>query len=447
MAGPPENAVGLLFPGDTWAPDAVALLGAAASPDGVAYADEDRVTGEGEHVAPSLKPDHSPDLLVSTAFVGRPLAFGARLAGRLDDLVATDLASLEHECALSVCQAAERVTHVPEVLCHRSVPPVPPSGDGYLLGFIRPGGEQATLRAGRGPGTFRVERTPPPGTAVSVIVPFRDQPRFLRTCVDSVRATVGDLSLELVLVDNGTTDPEALTLVERLAGQSGVHVLRDDRPFNWAQLNNAGAHAAGGDVLVFLNNDIEARRAGWLEALCGHALRPDVAAVGARLLYPDRRLQHCGVVIGLGGAAGHPLVGLPADEAGYLHMATATRECSAVTGACMATRRELFAELGGFDETLGVDLNDVDFCLRAATKGFRTIYEPEAELIHYESPSRGTAGGVGDIVRFIERWRGYIDARDPYLNVHLTRADASCRLADDHEDEGWNQWFSTVAAG
>jgi GT2 family glycosyltransferase len=149
----------------------------------------------------------------------------------------------------------------------------------------------------------------------------------------------------------------------------------------------------------------------------------------------------------LGGAAGHPLAGLPGDESGYLHMAAATRECSAVTGACLTTRRDLFDELGGFDETLGVDLNDVDFCLRAAMKGFRTVYEPDAELIHYESPSRGTAGGVGDIVRFIERWKDYIERRDPYLNVHLTRADPSCRLADDHEEEQWNRWFSTTKAG
>ena len=443
-----DDTVGLLFPGDAWAPDAVALLGAAVTPDGAAYADEDIVGDGGDHVAPRLKPDHSPDLHLSTAFVGRPLVFGVGLARHLSDLVADDMASLEHECALIVCRAARRVRHLPEVLCHRSVPPEAPSGDAYLSRFVGSEPAPATVVPGRWPGTFHVGRDISPGTTVSVIVPFRDQPRFLRTCVDSVRATAGGLvRLELVLIDNGTTDPETQTLVERLAGQTGVQVVRDDRPFNWAQLNNAGARAAAGDVLLFLNNDIEARRAGWLEALCAHALRPGVGAAGARLLYPDGRLQHCGVVVGLGGAAGHPLAGLPGDESGYLHMAAATRECSAVTGACLATRRDLFDELGGFDETLGVDLNDVDFCLRAATKGFRTVYEPDAELIHYESPSRGTAGGVGDIVHFIERWKDYIERRDPYLNVHLTRADPSCRLADDHEEEQWNRWFSTTKAG
>src|SRR6185437_550704 len=184
------------------------------------------------------------------------------------------------------------------------------------------------------------------------------------------------------------------TLLEQLERRSNVRVVADPRPFNWAQLNNTAARTARGDVLLFLNNDIEARRGGWLDAMVGHALRPDVWAVGARLVYPDGRLQHCGVVIGLIGAAGHPLVRLAPGEPGYLNMAAATRESSAVTGACLATRRELFELLDGFDESLGIDLNDVDFCLRTIAAGYRVVYEPRAELVHYESPSRGTAGGV-----------------------------------------------------
>ncbi len=284
-------------------------------------------------------------------------------------------------------------------------------------------------------------------TSVSVLIPFRDEPRFLRACVDSVTITTRDCDVEFVLVDNGSSEPETLTLVERLVGRTDVRLLRDPRPFNWAALSNAAAGLASGDVLLFLNNDIEAHRPGWLAALCAHALRPDVAAVGARLLYPDRRLQHCGIVVGMTGAAGHPLVGLAEDDPGYLSLAATTRECSAVTGACLATRRDVFVELGGFDESLGVDLNDVDYCLRARAQGYRTVYEPRAELIHHESPSRGTAGGVGDIVRFLERWGDYIAEGDRYFNAHLTRRDQSCRLARDDEEEAWNRWYATVTAG
>jgi GT2 family glycosyltransferase len=279
---------------------------------------------------------------------------------------------------------------------------------------------------------------------VSIVIPFRDQPRFLRTCLDSVRATTED-NPEFILIDNGSSEPETKSLLERVGAQPRVHVVPDPGPFNWARLSNAGAGLAAGEVLLFMNNDIEAVRPGWLSALVAHALREDVGAVGARLLYADRRLQHCGIVVGLNGAAGHPLVGLDESEPGYLDMATATRECSAVTGACLATRKTVFDRLGGFDETLGVDLNDVDFCLRAWNEGYRVVYEPEAELLHHESPSRGTAGATGDIVRFVERWGDYISAGDRYFNRHLTRQDPSCGLAGPDEKEQWIQWFSTVA--
>jgi GT2 family glycosyltransferase len=170
-----------------------------------------------------------------------------------------------------------------------------------------------------------------------------------------------------------------------------------------------------------------------------------VGAVGARLLYPDGRLQHCGVVIGLGGAAGHVLIRLDQHQPGYLNMAVCTRECAAVTGACLATRRDVFESLSGFDVTLGIDLNDIDYCLRGQRRGLRVIYEREAELVHHESPSRGTAGDVKDIVRFIDRWKDSIVARDPYLNPNLTRVDSSCALRGPEEEEWWRQWHASLS--
>jgi len=440
--------VALIFPGDVWAPDAVALLGEAITPTGVVYADEDTLRPDGTHAAPRLKPDYSPDFLLSSSYVGRPLAIGAGLTGAVPRLVATEPDALEHECALYACAAAGSVTHIAEVLCHRrhdpgSLPPRRPDVRHVQEVLIRRN-EAAAVAAGPATGTYRVQRPARNGTSVSILVPFRDEPRLLRTCVDSVTATTRDLDVEFVLIDNGSSDAETMTLIERLAVRSDVRILRDARPFNWAALNNAGAEVARGDVLVFLNNDIEAHRPDWLPSLCAQALRSDVGAVGARLLYPDRRLQHCGLVVGMTGAAGHPLAGLPEDAAGYLNLAIVTRECSAVTGACLATRHEVFRRLGGFDEALGVDLNDVDFCLRAAGKGLRTLYEPAAELIHHESPSRGTAGGVGDIVNFVDRWRDYITEGDRYFNAHLTRADASCGLAKADEEDAWNRWYSTL---
>jgi len=442
------HAVALVFPGDIWAPDAVAILGSTVSDTSVLYADDDQVTTSGIHHAPRFKPDFSPDFLLSSAYIGRPLAMGSEVARHLPTLIADDPIALEHECALAACEIADSVDHIAEVLCHRSEigdhGPAGPSAVDYICAALGRRAEPAEVTVGPIPGTFHIRRPATSGETVSILVPFRDEPRLLRTCVDSVTATTRSHDIELVLIDNGSSDPEVLTLLEHLDTRDDVRVISDPRPFNWAQLNNTGARIAGGDVLLFLNNDIEAHREGWLSALVGHALRTDVGAVGARLVYPDRRLQHCGVVVGLIGAAGHPLIGLESGEGGYMNMALATRECSAVTGACLASRREVFNLLNGFDESLGVDLNDVDYCLRALAAGYRTVYEPAAELVHHESPSRGTAGGIDDILNFIARWKDYISAGDPYFNVHLTRTSVSCGLASSEEGDRWNQWHSAL---
>jgi GT2 family glycosyltransferase len=437
----------LLFPGDVWSPDAVARLSAALTPTNVVYADEDEQLDDGAWVAPQLKPDFSPEFLLSNAYIGRPLAMGADVGDHLPRLMASGGRALEHECALAATEVADEVVHIPEVLCHRTVKDAAAASffTGHIEEALRRRQDSATVESCPAPGAYRIARSARTDVPVSIVIPFRDEPRLLRTCVDSVVASTSvHSSVELVLIDNGSTDPETRTLVERLSDRPDVRVLPDPRPFNWAALNNAGALEARGDILLFLNNDIEAHRSGWLSALCSQVLRPDVAAAGARLLYPDRRLQHCGSVVGLTGAAGHVLGGLDENDAGYLRMAVSARECSAVTGACLATRRDVFELLEGFDESLGVDLNDVDYCLRAAAKGLRTIYEPAAELIHHESPTRGTAGGVGDVVQFLERWKGYIAEGDRYFNPHLTRADPSCRLAGPGEKDDWNRWYATL---
>jgi O-antigen biosynthesis protein len=438
----------LLFPGDVWAPDAVRQLSDALTPTSVAYADEDEQRDDGTWAGPRLKPGFSPEFLLTTAYIGRPFAMGAEVADHLPRLVATDTVALEHECALAATEAAETVVHIPEVLCHRTDTPrdlATVSSFRYVEEALRRRHDASRVVIDPDQDGYRIVRPDRTDVPVSILIPFRDEPQLLRTCVDSIVATTRPhASVEIVLIDNGSSDPETLTLVERLANNPDVRVMVDPRPFNWAALNNAGAREARGNVLLFLNNDIEAHRCGWLAALCAQALRGDVGAAGARLLYPDRRLQHCGLVVGLTGAAGHVLGGLHEREPGYLRMATSARECSAVTGACLATRRDVFDLLGGFDEALGVDMNDVDYCLRASALGLRTLYEPAAELIHHESPSRGTAGGVGDVLEFVERWKGYIADGDSYYNPHLTRADPSCGLIRPGEEDDWNRWYATL---
>jgi GT2 family glycosyltransferase len=465
-ATPLAEAVALAFDGadapfvlvlgqhDELAPDALALLGRAVANAPLAYGDEDQLDGVETAWRPALKPDWSPDLLLSTAYLGRPLLASTALVRASGGIKAVDDGDWEHDLMLRMTERTDRVAHVAEVLYGRrsasqvdGEPQAAPAlraddgtaGPGAVTGATARRGEVGTVEAGPMPGTWRFRRSPPGRTSVSAIVPFRDGAAFLRTCTDSVTATTDDVDLQFVLVDNGSVEPETLSLLERLETRDDVTVVSDDRSFNWAALNNAAVEAARGDVLLFLNNDIEARHPGWLGVLAAQALRPDVAAVGARLLYPGGRVQHSGVVIGIG-AAGHTLVGLPADQPGYLGLAVLTRDCSAVTGACMASRRNLFEELGGFDEELGIDTNDIDFCLRARQQGYRVVYEPLAELIHYESHSRGKTGSVPDIRRFMLRWDEQIETGDPFLNPHLTRLDGSCALRRPEEEEQLHQW-------
>jgi O-antigen biosynthesis protein len=449
LAANAGSNVSLLFPGDIWAPDAVAQLASALSSRSFVYADEDVVTAGGDHVDPRLKPAYSPDFLLSSSYIGRPLAIGAEIVPQLTPTTVS-LPDLEHDLALRACEVAENVVHLPEVLCHRLFAPGHSvvTGDhdvAHVVAALERRAEAAQVTPGVVAGTYQVRRHSPEPPSTTIIIPFRDEPRFMRACVESIDATRGRGKVDFVLVDNGSVQPETKTLLERLADRPDVVVLPDARPFNWSELNNAAAKVATGDVFLFLNNDIEAHVPGWVDLLAAQAMRPEVGAVGARLLYPDRRLQHCGVVIGMGGAADHVQAGLGENRPGYLHMATSTRECAAITGACLATRRSVFEDLGGFDDALGVDLNDIDYCLRTQRSGLRVLYDASAELIHHESPSRGFAGGARDIKQFIERWKASILMGDPYLNPNLTRVDCSCALRGPNEEEWWHQWYASFS--
>lgn len=446
VAASRSPAFALLDATDRLAPDAVALLAAGLADADVAYADEDRLDEDGEPADPVLKPDWSPELVLSSNYVGRPVAFrrtAVEAAGGLGDAAATDW---EHDLVLRVSEETTvRIAHVAEVLCHRGARSVPArSGPGPVTAALDRRGEDATVEPGPVAGSWHVRRPLDHRPTVSAIVPFRDGPALLRACVDSVTATASDVDLHLVLVDNGSEDPETLTLLDRLADRPDVTVVADPRPFNWAALNNAAVAAGRGEVLLFVNNDIEARRTGWLGALAVQALRPVVGAVGARLVYPNGRVQHAGVVLGMAGAAGHVLNGLAGDEPGYLGMAVLARDCSAVTGACMATRAAVFDQLGGFDEELGLDCNDIDFCLRAQAAGLRIVYEPQAELVHHESPSRGTSGSAADQRHFLARWEDRVVAGDPFLNRHLSRVECSAELRGPDEGGWWSRWRANL---
>jgi O-antigen biosynthesis protein len=405
----------LAMPGIVVAPHASAAIAAAwasqPAPD-VLYADEDRLDANGVRRAPVFKPGFSPDLLRATAYLGRLLAFAPNLARRAGGL----RAAMPHDLALRLTERAARVVHLPEVLHH--VPPelgTAPPTDAEAVGaaLARAGEDAEVLDFGRGLLSVRYAMRGEP--LVSVIIPTRDRPHLLRTALDAVTVHGGWPRVEILVVDNGSVEPETARVLASLTPPHRVR--RRAGPFDFAALNNEAAREARGELLLFLNNDVEAIEPGWVPPLIAHAQRPGVGAVGAKLLYPDRTIQHAGIALGMDGFAGHPFRGVPADEPGPGGMLGAVREVSAVTGACLMMRRDLFLSLGGFDPGLRIAFNDVDLCLRAASAGHRTLWTPHACLTHRESASRVPRDPREDYLLVRRRWGRLALSGDPFFRA------------------------------
>jgi GT2 family glycosyltransferase len=281
----------------------------------------------------------------------------------------------------------------------------------------------------------RVEFEPPdPPPACTIVIPTRDHATLLERCIESVRRHTDYPAYALCVVDNGSRDPATLALLERLRAE-GIKVLRHDIDFNFSRLNNLAIAETSTPFVCLMNDDVEVVAAGWLRTMIAAAARPDVAVVGARLWYPDRCLQHAGIVLGIAGAAGHLHKHLPEGDPGYFGRAVLQQEFSAVTAACMLVRRSVYEELGGLDEQFPVAYGDVDFCLRVRRAGHRVVWAPAAELIHRESATRG-ADTTGERERRLrteqehlrQRWAEWLD-RDPAYSPNLTLDREDCGLA------------------
>jgi GT2 family glycosyltransferase len=293
---------------------------------------------------------------------------------------------------------------------------------------------------------------PSPPPLVSLIVPTRNGLHLLRQCVQSTLERTSYAPYEIVIVDNGSNDPDTLRYLQDLQADPRIRVQRDDRPFNFAALNNAAVPLCRGRVLGFVNNDVEVITPGWLDEMVGLAMRPDVGAVGARLWFSNRTLQHAGVILGIGGIAGHIHQGLPRQRPGYQARAHLTQEFSAVTAACMLMRRDVFEQVGGFDaEAFAVDFNDVDLCLRIRRAGYRVIWTPHAELYHHESATRGAnlsdeqrARHAREARCMRERWAHRLDNDPAYNpNASLKNLDFSFSIATEPRVSLWKPWFES----
>ncbi len=443
------DAVGFLEPGDCLRDDALIELAEAlqASPETVlVYSDHDHIDGGGRRHQPCFKPGFGRELFHARNLVS-PLAVlraeAVRSVGGLSMAWAHGVAG-GHAMAYALAQrvmAARPDSHarrIPSMLSHAAATP---RGDATQArddmvaaaavrsALIDPATGQAPEIVRIGPGLRRVHwPLPAERPLVSLIVPTRNALPVLRACIESVERLTTYRPYELLVVDNRSDDPATLTYLASLEAGARARVLRHDAPFNYSAINNRAARAAHGSILVFLNNDVEVITPGWLDEMVAHAVRPGVGCVGAKLYFPDDTIQHAGVVLGIGGVAGHAHKYLPRDAPGYSDLLRLVHNVSAVTGAAMAVRRSVFDEVGGFDEhALQVAYNDVDLCLRVMQSGRRNVWTPHAELYHHESKTRG----ADDTPEKLERWhaeRAVMQARwlawladDPMYSPHLSR--------------------------
>lgn len=446
-AGATDTWLVLLQCGDRLAPQALrrfAEVLASHTSALVLYADEDRITPQGRRHSPQFKPAWNPDLLYSDPHYSHCWLIRSDLAQR----VAHDLDAAGEEVSLyglaleaTASAAPERIVHVPAVLYHRLDRPGETRGDAasaaILERFLARHGHPIPVTSRSGGGHCLHWALPDPPPLVSIIIPTRDRGDLLRCCLDSLEHTsAGNPPTELILIDNGSSEPATLAYLEDLQTRPGVTLLRRSGPFNFAAFNNEAAALACGELLAILNNDVEALQPGWLHCMVAEALRPGVGAVGARLLFEDGSIQHAGVLLGIGGIAGHAHKYLDGDAEGYQLRLRLTHQVSAVTAAALVIRRDLFLSVGGFDaEHFAVNYNDVDLCLRLMERGYRNLYCPDAVLVHHESRSRGASSSPAaqaqwqqERLAMQKRWGGILES-DPHYSPHLSLLEENFSLA------------------
>lgn len=419
-----------LEPGCVLPPHALFCLASdiCAYPDArLRYADADAIDlGTRERSRPEFKPDWNTDLFLARNLLSPMGAVDAALfeeaGGITDKLDAVHAFDLALRCVERIAPA--QICHIPRILSHSAAPYVPPDV-APLAAFLARTGIAAVAEPT--PHGLRTRYAlPEPAPLVSIVVPTRNAVSLVRQCIESIVLETAYPNYEILLVDNGSDDAEALAYFAELASQPGFTVIRDERPFNYSALNNAAVARARGDLVALLNNDIEVISPHWLHEMASLAVQPGVGAVGARLLYPDLTIQHGGIVLGVGGIAGHAHKHLPSTVPGHGGRAQLAQAFSAVTAACMVVRKALYEQLGGLDEqNLGVAYNDVDFCLRLQEAGYRNVWTPYAELLHHESATRGleSAASQERLAResawMRSRWPALI-AADPAYNPNLT---------------------------
>ena len=440
---------------DTLTPDALFECVKAMNEDplyDVIYSDEDKLDMDGQALFdPHFKPDFNPDLLTSINYICHLFVVNRNLVEAIGGFRQEFDGAQDYDFIFRCTEQARKVHHIPKVLyhwrCHMNSTASNPESKMYAFEagaraikahYDRMGIAVDSVEKGVDYGIYHTRFHLDEEPLVSVIIPNKDHRADLDLCLTSLLDKGTYRNLEVIVVENNSTEPETFDYYEELQEKrKNVRVVTWKREFNFSAINNYGVTFAHGEYLLFLNNDVEVIEPDVIREMLGYARRDDVGIVGARLLYQDDTIQHAGVVIGFGGIAGHTFIGLHQAENSYFHRAMCAQDYSAVTAACMMSKRSLFDQVGGFREELAVAFNDIDYCLKIRSLGKKVVYNPYALLYHYESKSRGledTPEKVErfnrEVARFIGYWPEIVINGDPYYNPNLTLRKSNFALRD-----------------
>lgn len=405
------------------------------------YTDENTFHEKPEDAfCPHFKPDYAPDTLRSYNYICHFTVFSKALLDEVGTFRGEFDGSQDYDMVLRLTEKAARIVHIPEILyfwrAHSGSVADGISAKPYTLDAARRALREHLDRVGLVgevedssiPSTYRIKYAISGCPKVSIVIPNMDYVDTLRTCISSILEKTTYKNFEIVIIENNSKERETFAYYDELKSDPRIQVVTWTGKFNYSAINNFGIReAAAGEYILLLNNDIEVITPDWIQEMLMFAQRSDVGAVGAMLYYPDDTIQHAGVILGIGGVAGHAHKNFPRGDYGYMSRATIAQDFSVVTAACVMVPRHVWQEIGGLDETFEVAFNDVDMCMRIRKAGYLIVWTPFAELYHYESKSRGAEDTPekrkrfeGEVRRFQERWGRELAAGDPYYNPNLT---------------------------
>ncbi|KAF5089475.1 Glycosyl transferase family 2 [anaerobic digester metagenome] len=446
--------VGLLDNDDTLAEfalyEVVKLLNEHPEAD-LIYSDEDKLSEDNKRSQPFFKTDWAPDILLATNYICHFGVYRKTIIDEIGGFRKGYEGAQDYDLVLRFTEKTNQIFHIQKILYHwrmiSNSTAVNPDSKGYafeaglksLEDALDRRGIKGTVSHGAFPGVYNIEYEIVNAGLVSVIIPTRDNAADLKACIDSIYEKTIYENFEIIVADNGSEKEDTFKLFEYYTRKypQQFKVVRIDIPFNFSKINNLAVKESKGEYLLFLNNDITVITKGWMKRMVSYAQQEHVGAVGAKLYYPDNTIQHAGVLLGMGGVAGHGHVGFPRGDYGYFGKLVTTNNYTSVTAACMMVKREDFDRVNGFEEKLTVAFNDVDFCLKLYEAGKFNVWLHDVELYHYESKSRGAEDTYSKYKRFNseikymkDHWLNYIK-NDPYYNRNLTRVDGNYAICVD----------------